>query len=407
MTTTVTESTPLNQRPLNKVFSLTFCIFFIGCYATWTLVETNKHSVSLPLQQQTKFDEPTEKHKKILLWNSPQRIEAAAFGTGHQVFIDAQCPVNNCTIVANSSKFWNEMQQSNFHLLETFDAVLFSVHEMWLSSLPPPQYRRPLQQRFVLLTQESPQSMVAFDPEEFRNFFNWTMSYKLDSDVQLLYGRVHPKDPNQTEQVVQRNLNKTKKIAWMVSHCQTHSKREEYVKELKKYIQVDIYGACGDLKCTRNDSHWLSDPNCYVSLSNEYKFYLSFENSICKDYVTEKFFSILQHDLVPIVLGGADYKSIAPPHSYIDSAHFKTPAELAAYLLYLDGNDDLYQSYFDWKKQFSVEAGVEQMARHAFCDLCAKLNRPEEPSKVYTTLMPQWSAKTQCNDPKPIKSQLK
>ena len=35
--------------------------------------------------------------------------------------------------------------------------------------------------------------------------------------------------------------NKTKKIAWFVSHCETKSEREKYVEQLQKYIQVRIY----------------------------------------------------------------------------------------------------------------------------------------------------------------------
>ena len=48
-----------------------------------------------------------------------------------------------------------------------------------------------------------------------------------------------------------RNLTrtKTKKVAWFVSHCSTESGRELYVRELQKHIEVDVYGACGPLKC--------------------------------------------------------------------------------------------------------------------------------------------------------------
>jgi hypothetical protein len=38
---------------------------------------------------------------------------------------------------------------------------------------------------------------------------------------------------------------KTKLSAWLVSNCKTHSEREEYAKELQKYINIDVYGACG------------------------------------------------------------------------------------------------------------------------------------------------------------------
>ena len=65
----------------------------------------------------------------------------------------------------------------------------------------------------------------------------------------------------------------------------------------------------------------------------KFYFYLAFENSICNDYVTEKFFRGLQviianldgpwenqdsqAPVVPIVLGGANYSALAPNHSFI------------------------------------------------------------------------------------------
>ena len=61
--------------------------------------------------------------------------------------------------------------------------------------------------------------------------------------------------------------------------------------------------------------------------------------------------------MVPIVMGGADYASIAPPHSYINALKFNGPKELAKYLNFLDRNKELYEEYFYWKKWFSVEAG--------------------------------------------------
>jgi len=112
--------------------------------------------------------------------------------------------------------------------------------------------------------------------------------------------------------------------------------------------------------------------------------------------VTEKFFSILQQDVVPVVFGSADYQAIAPNNSYINALAFSSPAKLAEYLHLLDGNEELYLDYLEWKSDYSVEAGVEQMARHGFCDLCAKLNRKDEPGKIYDSMVPHWAASTQC-----------
>ncbi len=80
-------------------------------------------------------------------------------------------------------------------------------------------------------------------------------------------------------------------------------------------------------------------------LGKKYKFYLSFENCTCTDYVTAKFFELVNRDIIPIVYGGANYSQLAPPHSYINALDF-TPETLAQYLKILDANDTLYNEYF-------------------------------------------------------------
>ncbi len=128
----------------------------------------------------------------------------------------------------------------------------------------------------------------------------------------------------------------------------------------------------------------------------KYKFYFSFENSICEDYVTEKFFEIMNHDIVPVVYGGANYSRIAPAHSYIDALQF-TPETLAQYFKVLDANDQqLYNENFWWKGHYAVESGVEQMARHGFCDLCKKLHQDEGVVKFYPQLVSEWHPKKKC-----------
>ena len=57
-------------------------------------------------------------------------------------------------------------------------------------------------------------------------------------------------------------------------------------------------------------------------LGQKYQFYLSFENSLCDDYVSERFFNILHADMIPVVMNGANMSRIAPKHSYIDLEDF-------------------------------------------------------------------------------------
>ena len=103
----------------------------------------------------------------------------------------------------------------------------------------------------------------------------------------------HVTQGNHGNQRISKNLANSWLGLW--GNCDTKSKRELYVKELQKYIDVDIYGKCGPLKCPDNPKVY--DPRmnkeCYDMLEQNYKFYLSFENIFCKDYVTEKLFNIL------------------------------------------------------------------------------------------------------------------
>ncbi|KAH7678303.1 Fucosyl transferase family protein, partial [Aphelenchoides avenae] len=52
-----------------------------------------------------------------------------------------------------------------------------------------------------------------------------------------------------------------------------------------------------------------------------HRFVLAMENSVCEDYVTEKFFRIKQL-IVPIVLRQKDYLHIAPKGSFIAADQF-------------------------------------------------------------------------------------
>ena len=71
---------------------------------------------------------------------------------------------------------------------------------------------------------------------------------------------------------------------------------------------------------------------CWKMMEKKYKFYLALENSLCPDYVTEKMFEALKHEIVPIVLGGSDYQKMFPEKSFINMMDFNNMSSLADYL---------------------------------------------------------------------------
>lgn len=387
------------QRFPSLKFQTRFCavtVIIIGFLVLQICLTLEKSVFSI----ESNSNQPrTRQNKNILIWNSAERIETATFGLGNQPFIHHECEIPFCTLFDNASSL----------SLEKYDAIIFHVHTLW--AMPMPTFRRLKHQRFIFLTQESPTSMSTsnFDVTTLGSMFNWTMSYKLNSDILFLYGRIRPRSSApKTEEEANKMIketntrtgwkfasNKTRQVAWMASHCHTVSLREKYVNRLSKFISVDVYGDCGELTCERNHTHWLSYPSCYDMLENQYKFYLSFENSMCKDYVTEKFFEILKRNIIPVVYGEANYSQIAPVHSYINALDY-TPRKLAQYLKRLNTNEKLYNQYFWWKEHYRVEAGVEQMARHGFCDLCKKLHQEQNSNKYYHELVSEWHPNTQC-----------
>lgn len=311
--------------------------------------------------------------KSILIWNAPERAEVVAFvGDGHHdAFLT--CPIKECRI---------DLASGNASL-DHYDAIVINFNDQFrLTEIP--NVRRLPHQRFIFFTQEPPPALKEYDFHQYSGYFNWTMTYRNDSDVLFSYGRIRKRT---TSFISKTSANKTKLMAWMATQCTTDGRRESYIRQLRNYIDIDVFGLCGRLSCARHPVD-ISHPRCYDMLESTYKFYLSFENSICRDYVTEKFFKILERRIVPVVYGGADYKSIAPAGSYID-ARLYSPAQLAEYLMRIDANDSLYEEFFRWKRDYYVEAGVTAMARRGFCNLCSRLH-VDDTEKSYDDLASVW-----------------
>ena len=100
-----------------------------------------------------------------------------------------------------------------------------------------------------------------FFSSEYNGFFNWTFTYRLDSDFQRPYGVIEqykqlPSDllnPDDASINASSLMNfikqygkdhrhviegRNKSVAWFVSHCGATSRRDDYAKELKKHIDV-------------------------------------------------------------------------------------------------------------------------------------------------------------------------
>jgi hypothetical protein len=235
-------------------------------------------------------------------------------------------------------------------LLEA-DAVMFRARALDRRDLPSPK-KRGSDQLYVVYEIEPPHKTWRFiNLTKYNGFFNLTATYAWDSDIPMGQHRSFVLNQKKYDELRGVDFASKKRtgvpVAWFVSRCPTQSRREDYVKEMQKYIAVDVYGQCGNLTCHLKGAHF-KDDECVRRLlggKDSYKFYLAFENSLCEDYVTEKIWKVVGTRVIPVVMGAVDYKRMFPPKTFIDVRDFKSPKDLALFLLSLHQNDAEYNEY--------------------------------------------------------------
>eukprot|EP00914_Ancora_sagittata_P000822 GHVO01002208.1.p1 GENE.GHVO01002208.1~~GHVO01002208.1.p1 ORF type:complete len:299 (+),score=24.45 GHVO01002208.1:31-897(+) len=269
-----------------------------------------------------------------------------------------------------------------------------TAHALLLQSaaLQEEEMIKPPGQIWILWLLESPMNTMGYS--HLGNRVNWTATYRRDSTIVTPYEKFVPFRNASTVMSAGPTVNyaqgKTKMAAWFVSNCGAKNQRWELVDELKKHFDIDIYGACGSLRCLRADER-----RCFDMLKKDYKFYLSFENSNCRDYITEKFFwNALLNNVVPVVLGAhkEDYLAAAPPKSFIHIEDFSSVSDLADHLKELDHNDDQYNEYLRWRGSGSF------INTKFWCRLCTLLHTVPNEGKVtwYENIDKWWKESRIC-----------
>jgi len=220
-----------------------------------------------------------------------------------------------------------------FHCTETPDARLLL-----------PSHTRPSNQRWVWWCMEPPgNTRYVFQKTltPLNGLFNWTYTYRLDSDMLASYATYHQPTDQHVKDIIKKKTA-DRLVAWVVSNCAA-SFRADYADRINKIVPIEYYGRCSH--------HDLPHDIMNAELS-KFKFYLAFENSKCKDYITEKFWNnALGSGCVPVVMGPprSDYEKVTPPDSFIHVDDFDSPEHLAEYLIELDQDDEKYGRYLRWR----------------------------------------------------------
>lgn len=186
------------------------------------------------------------------------------------------------------------------YLFPYADAVVFHMRD-YIDRWEADEFRRP-DQRFVFALWESPSHTP--DLKSFKRFFNWTMTYRFQSDIIASYyfghAYVHKSSAYyqlMKEENVRKNLQlqlntmdyqlsdelfankRMGTAAALISNCGGGSRRLRLLILLRRYIDVKVYGKCG-VKCP-------ADVDCREFIAKNYYFFFSFENNLCQDYTSQ------------------------------------------------------------------------------------------------------------------------
>lgn len=298
---------------------LFFIVSFTGLFMYVALAFYSFHTAYTTVSQVGKDQDSFSEHvdserfdkdlKYILLWTDKSQKEHVNW-EGQSPFIENGCSEINCYITTNRTILNQDVRN--------FDAVIFNISLLLNWSRWPvrlPKGRSP-RQKYVFYGMEAsddhPICNLLVD-----NFFNWTWSYKFHSDiftpfieVKDMKGKVVAPSSNvlwsnsltrTTNSVI--NVTKTRAVAWIMDKCEILSNKMLSILKLKQALKdhnlyLDIYG-CGHFQCPQED--------CKKMLQRDYYFYLAIEGAMSEDFVSTEVLKAYDNDVVPIVVGGADY----------------------------------------------------------------------------------------------------
>ncbi|KAL7071029.1 hypothetical protein ACQ4LE_009758 [Meloidogyne hapla] len=236
-------------------------------------------------------------------------------------------------------------------------------------------------QIYALYNLESPYNFVP-DIYPTKDFFNLTISYLAEdkNNLHAPYGALHRIDKNlktddiwTEEEILKKVKNKTKLAIAIISNCDAISSRDLYIKELSKYINLTLYGKCYQKSC---------DKNCYENELDSHFFYLAFENSVCRHYLTEKFWYPFRKLAVPVVLSRASLQGLnLPSDSFIGADDFDNAKDLAEFLIKMSRNEKEYLRFFNWIRFYRKQSNIEPSER-AICRLCQLAHTNLKPGTI-------------------------
>lgn len=265
---------------------------------------------------------------------------------------------NDLTLIKCGDVRCHSTNKKHFFNDQLTKGILFYGTGISPQDLPLP---RNFNHEWGLFHEESPLNNYILSQENFMQLFNYTATFRRESDYPLSTQDVFSMEYLMDRKPVDIQIKNMKRknegfaaLMYIQSHDNVPSFRDMYVKELMKYIEIDSYGTClhnKDLPDNLRKAEESFQKDEFLDFIANYKFHLSFENAVCDDYMTEKLMRPLHLGSVPVYYGSPKAKDWMPNNNSIIMVNdFRTPKELAEFIKYLDENDEEYLKYLNFKK---------------------------------------------------------
>jgi hypothetical protein len=130
-----------------------------------------------------------------------------------------------------------------------------------------------------------------------------------------------------------------------------YSRRSELGIKLSQNENIDVYGYYWE----NNGKNIKGDVwNKHVGL-DEYKFSVCCENSIQKNYISEKFWDAILTDTIPIYLGSSNISDLLPEGSYILLNDMNMEEMINKVNMIIDNESELYEQYINNVKKLKQD----------------------------------------------------
>ncbi|XP_043210409.1 alpha-(1,3)-fucosyltransferase 10-like isoform X2 [Amphibalanus amphitrite] len=208
-----------------------------------------------------------------------------------------------------------------------------------------------------LLHEESPKNAPIFCHDDCISLFNLTATFRSGSDLPLTLQYLSSLEaltsPAGVVPIEEKLASERAPLVYLASGCDTPVQRDAFVAELMQHIAVDSYGVCLNnrpLPVELADPSE-ADPAALDAFLAPYRFYLSLENAVCDDYITEKLWRPLRLGVVPVYHGAPNVRRWLPNNdSALLVSEFESPRALAAHLKRLGADSEAYSAHLRHKR---------------------------------------------------------